>query len=48
MVLLKSAEAALFFANDIGKTLFGFMMRTDKELDLASSMDVLISTELRN
>lgn len=53
MTLLKSAETALRLAQEIGKTLFGFMMRSEDELDLDLSLDIigidsLISIEVRN
>ena len=53
MSFLKSSESAHFLAKEIGKTLFGFMMSTEEELDLNSSMaslgiDSLITIELRN
>lgn len=53
MTLLKSADTRTLLATEIGKTLFGFMMRGDEELDLSESMaslgvDSLISIELRN
>ena len=53
MTLLKSADTRTFLATEVGKTLFGFMMRGDEEPDLSESMaslgvDSLISIELRN
>lgn len=53
LTLLKSPDTQELLATEIGKTLFGFMMRTDEELDLHESMnnlgmDSLIGIELRN
>jgi NAD(P)-dependent dehydrogenase (short-subunit alcohol dehydrogenase family) len=53
MTLLKSPDSALLLAREIGKTLFGFMMRTDDEPDCDAPLstigiDSLISIEVRN
>lgn len=53
MALLKSEEAAALLAREVGRTLLGFMMRSEAELDLdaplgAVGIDSLVSIELRN
>jgi NAD(P)-dependent dehydrogenase (short-subunit alcohol dehydrogenase family) len=54
MTLLKSPESAELLAREIGKTLFGFIMRSDDEaLDLDTPLlnvgiDSLVSIEVRN
>jgi KR domain/Phosphopantetheine attachment site len=53
MALLKSPSSALLLAREIGKTLYGFMMRNEEEADLTAPLatmgiDSLISIELRN
>lgn len=53
MTLLRSPESAVLLASAIGKTLLGFMMRGEEELDLSAPLasmgiDSLISIELRN
>jgi hypothetical protein len=53
MTLLRSPEAVTLLAQEIGKTLFGFMMRSDEDVDLQAPLqtlgiDSLISIELRN
>lgn len=53
MALLRSGEAASLLAREVGKTLLGFMMRAEGELDLdaplgAVGIDSLVSIELRN
>ncbi|WQF90289.1 Putative Acyl transferase domain superfamily, quinone oxidoreductase/zeta-crystallin, thiolase [Colletotrichum destructivum] len=53
MILLRSSETAALLARAIGKTLLGFMMRSEDELDLDGSLtsmgiDSMISIELRN
>lgn len=53
MALLKSEEAAALLAREVGRTLLGFMMRAEAELDLdvplgAVGIDSLVSIELRN
>ncbi|KAJ0116060.1 hypothetical protein J7T55_005006 [Diaporthe amygdali] len=53
MALLKSDEAATLLAREIGRTLLGFMMRAEGELDLNASLgaigiDSLVSIELKN
>jgi hypothetical protein len=51
--LLKAPESAELLAQAIGKTLFGFLMQEDEEVDLSAPLgaigiDSLISIELRN
>ncbi|KAI9657994.1 MAG: Type I Iterative PKS [Bathelium mastoideum] len=51
--VLDSDEAATFLATEIGKTVFGFMMRDEDTLNLqhspnALAVDSLVSIELRN
>lgn len=53
MALLKSEEAAVLLAREVGKTLLGFMMRPEGDLDLdaplgAVGIDSLVSIELKN
>jgi len=53
MSLLKAPEAVDLLAREIGKTLYGFMMRTEEEMDLSSPLadlgiDSLVSIEMRN
>ncbi|KAL6362754.1 hypothetical protein LRP88_04058 [Fusarium phalaenopsidis] len=50
---LKEASSVLFLANEIGSTLFSFLMRPIEELDVkqplsAVSLDSLVAIELRN
>jgi len=50
---LDGADGTSFLANEIGKTLFGFMMRNEEMLDLnlapsAMGVDSLVAIELRN
>lgn len=51
--ILTTDEAADFLAQEIGTTLFAFMMKSDEEVDLSASLsslgvDSLVSIELRN
>ena len=53
MALLRSEETATFFARNVGRTLFGFMLRSEDEYDVQTPMvelgiDSLVSIELRN
>ncbi|RYP07435.1 hypothetical protein DL765_009146 [Monosporascus sp. GIB2] len=53
MTMLKSAESAALIAREVGKTLAGYLMRSDDELDIGAPLssvgiDSLISIELRN
>ncbi|KAL2062583.1 hypothetical protein VTL71DRAFT_5655 [Oculimacula yallundae] len=53
MSLLKAAESADLLAREIGKTLYGFMMRTEEEVDFNApladlGLDSLVSIEMRN
>ncbi|KAK7718985.1 Type I Iterative PKS [Diaporthe eres] len=53
MALLQSGEAAALLAREVGRTLLGFMMRAEGELDLgvplgAVGIDSLVSIELKN
>lgn len=53
MALLSSEEAAALLAREVGRTLLGFMMRAEGELDLGAPLgsvgiDSLVSIELRN
>lgn len=53
MELLKSEESAALLAREVGRTLLGFMMRAEGELDLDAPLgtigiDSLISIELKN
>lgn len=53
MGLLRSAEAAELITREVGKTLVGFLMRNEDELDFEAPLatvgiDSLISIELRN
>lgn len=53
MALLKSGEAAALLAREVGRTLLGFMMRAEGELDLDAPLgtvgiDSLVSIELKN
>jgi hypothetical protein len=53
MALLTSGEAVALLAREVGRTLLGFMMRGEGELDLeaplgAVGIDSLVSIELRN
>jgi acyl carrier protein len=52
-VLLESSETAMLLAKEIGSTLYGFMMRSDEEVELEAPLNVLgvdslISVELKN
>lgn len=53
MALLRSEEAAALLAREVGRTLLGFMMRPEGDLDLdaplgAVGIDSLVSIELKN
>lgn len=53
MELLRSEDAAALLAREVGKTLLGFMMRAEGELDLDAPLatvgiDSLVSIELKN
>lgn len=53
MELLQSGEAAALLAREVGRTLLGFMMRAEGELDLDAPLgtvgiDSLVSIELKN
>lgn len=52
MVLLPSADTAMFLATEMGKALLNFIMRADSEVDIqaplaAVGLDSLVSLELR-
>lgn len=51
--MLDGDDGTTFLASEIGKTLFGFMMRSEETLDLtlapsATGVDSLVAIELRN
>lgn len=53
MELLRSGDAAVLLAREVGRTLLGFMMRAEGELDLDAPLgtvgiDSLVSIELKN
>ncbi|KAK0130498.1 hypothetical protein ONS96_001017 [Cadophora gregata f. sp. sojae] len=53
MSLLKAPESVDLLAREIGKTLYGFMMRTEEEMDFSAPLvdlgiDSLVSIEMRN
>ena len=53
MAVLRSEEAKVLLARNVGRTLFGFMLRGDDQFDVNAAMadigiDSLVSIELRN
>lgn len=53
MAVLRGEEATRFIAQNVGRTLFGFMLRSEDDFDVLTPMadlgiDSLVSIELRN